>query len=137
MLQYTEEHRVTGRNGTHVVSGTLRDPKTGAELKTKTTINKTDDAKQATITQYGHALNPLNDLNNTYLSDVVRTIRDHPFATLLGTTDYVRREHARSAQITTADICEIWDALEVKIGMGYSFSEFKAYLIDYPFVGVD
>jgi len=137
MLQYKEEHRVTGRNGTHVVTGTLRDPKTGAELKTKTTINKADDAKQATITQYGHVLNPLNDLNNTYLSDVVRTVRDHPFATLLGISWYVRYDHARSASISPTDICNIWDALEEKIGMGYSFSEFKAHLIDYPFVGVD
>ena len=137
MIQYTEEHRMTGRNGTHIVSGILRDPKTGAKLKTKITINKADDAEHVAIMQYGHVLNPISDLNNTYLVDVVRTVRDHPFATLLGITDYVRREHARSAQITTADICNIWNTLEEKIGLGYSFSEFKAHLIDYPFFGVD
>jgi|LGOV01.1.fsa_nt_gb hypothetical protein len=136
-LKYTEQHRVIGKAGMHVVDGEIRDITTGTSIKTHVTIDRYDNAAEASRIKYGHIMNLLNDSDNPYLCDIVRTVRNNPFATLMGMAWYVKQECPASTDITADDLRALMKELSDKTGRKYSFVEFKSYLIDHMFSGVD
>ncbi|MEA3324403.1 MAG: hypothetical protein U9Q37_04605 [Euryarchaeota archaeon] len=152
IIEYTELGRTSLPHGGYRIVGRFKDADpSGNYDQTRAFYVDSDYPSDADVegrvddltTEIHYEVNPLNyfDLGSGEERPVIITIvgyvRPHPDATEEEIIAEIEDEHPNILWKADKFLTEMHDYLEQEMGRSYTFAEFKQFLIDEKFVGVD
>ena len=146
-IEFTEVKRTMA---THIITGVFIDTDTGLECTntflvklSKPSTEEINDAIKDALRNAEFILNPLNDYDLTGddikvpLRAAVQHVRDNPNCTFAELRTAVEASCSDVLWNINKLIPNIKTYLEMKIGQTFTFNEFKNYVLNHKFKGVD